>query len=147
MGEYEEALTILGDRDLRLRDPGALVPILRTLAETHARLGDYQTALKLYVEAAGNADNASPDNDYASLAQLYQNMSDRATSVPERRRYYGLALEHWRKARDVPGLSPSRTKEIGVKIGLLEGRVRDGEASTGASSRTGREDAEPAKSP
>ncbi len=147
LGEYEKALTVLGDQDLRLRDPGAELSILRTLAEARDRLGDYGAALKLYGEAAGDADNASRDRDYESLAQLYENMSDRATSTPERRNYDGLALEHWRKARNVPGLSPLRAREVEVKIGLLEGRSGIKETRTGVPSASGQENTGPAEGP
>lgn len=147
LGEYEQALTTLSDQDLRLRDSGAKLPILRTLAKTHDRLGDYPTALKLYDEAAGDTDNTWQDRDYESLAQLYEKMSDRATSGPESRKYDALALEHWRKARDAPGLTPSRTREIGVKIGLLEGRLGVKETPTGLPSESGQEGAEPAANP
>jgi tetratricopeptide (TPR) repeat protein len=130
LGEYEEALSVLSDPDLLLRDSGGKVPVLRVLAGTHARLGDYQTALKFHGQAAADVNNASQDRDHVSQAQLYESMSDRAASVPEGRKYYRLALEHWRKARNVPGLSPSRTREIGARIGLLEDRLGVEETST-----------------
>ncbi|MBN2312147.1 MAG: hypothetical protein JXR94_24425 [Candidatus Hydrogenedentes bacterium] len=125
LGQYQRAVDLLADPELRLKDPGGVLPALRALATAQAKLGDYKAALDLYLQAAGERGNFSADADRRAAAGLYQILAQSAATDDARRNYQELALDELHKAQQTPGISPGLRQEIRVEIELLEKRLAD----------------------
>jgi len=123
LGQYEQAVNILRDPVLRLRDPESALPGLRTLARSHARLGDFDGAVSAYQQAAAFAGNYAPDADYDALGDLFKLMADRADDPVETAELQKTAVENWQNAIRVPGIDPANKAKIQDKIKWLESQI------------------------
>jgi len=112
LGRYEEAIDLLRDPKLPIKDPDAALPALRMLGRAHAHLGDYDAAESVYLQAASLGGNYSPDLDYVALAELFKLRADRAQSPAEREGFVKAAIEHWTHAVRVPGIDPKSKEKI-----------------------------------
>ena len=112
LGRYEDAIDLLRDPKLPIKDPDAALPALRMLGRAHAQLGDYDAAESVYLQAASLSGNCSPDLDYVALAELFKLRADRAQTPGERERFLNAAIEHWTHAVRVPGIDPKSKEKI-----------------------------------
>ncbi|MBI5095483.1 MAG: hypothetical protein HZB26_24005 [Candidatus Hydrogenedentes bacterium] len=123
---YKEAVDQLHSPSLRAEDPNASLVILRTLASSYARLGDFESARSAYLQAASLPDNYSPDRDYQELSDLCKSMADQASTPEEKRRYLDLYAEQLSHAILAPGIDPVSKKRL---QSLLATRQPDAEAA------------------
>ena len=112
LGRYEEAIDLLRDPRLPIKDPDAALPALRMLGRAHAQLGDYDAAESVYLQAASLSGNYSPDLDYVALAELFKLRADRAQTPGEREGFLNAAIEHWTHSVRVPGIDPKSKEKI-----------------------------------
>lgn len=122
-GRYTEAVELLRNPELRLRDPASAVPALRTLARASAKMGDAEAARSYYLQAVGVQGNHSPDVDYAELGSLYQSRADRAEDLDKRIELQQLAIESWTHALEAPGIDPSSKQSIRSQLDVLRERL------------------------
>jgi LysM repeat protein len=131
LGQYQEAIELLRDPELRLLDPIAAVPAVRLLARSYAKLGQDDSARSYYLQAVGLQDNHTPDVDYLELGTLYRTMAERAPVSTARREYEQLAIAQWTHAVQSPGIDPAAKKELRAKIDVLRERgLQDRAAET-----------------
>lgn len=123
-GRYAEAVELLRNPELRLRDPASTVPSLRTLARASAKMGDAEAARSYYLQAVGVQGNFSPDVDYAELGSLYQSRADRAEDLDKRIELQQLAIESWTHALEVPGIDPTSKQTIRSQLDVLRERLQ-----------------------
>jgi len=123
-GNYQQAIELLRNPELRLLDPASAVPALRTLARASAKIGDPEAARSYYLQSAGAQDNHSPDVDYAELGSLYQSLADRNSDLDKRIRLQQLAIESWTHALEVPGIDPSNKQAIRSQLDVLRERLQ-----------------------
>jgi tetratricopeptide (TPR) repeat protein len=123
LGQPRRALEILGRSELRLRDQGAALPILRTLARAHAKLGEYDMARRAYLQAAGLEDNYTPDEDYGAVGLICEKLAEYNENPEAKREHLEMALEYWKHAAQVPGIDPVRADELKRRIALLESQL------------------------
>ena len=129
LGQYREAIELLKDPELRLRDPMAAVPALRILARSCAKLGQDESARSYYMQSVGHQDNHAPDVDYMELGSLYRTLTDQASSPDSRKKYAELALAQWTYAAQAPGIDPESKRELRSKIEALRQRESLGEST------------------
>ncbi len=118
-GDYRAAVDAFIDRDAILRDPTATLPVLRTLARSYARLGEYEAAHSTFIRAANSPGNPTPDADYDELGEMYRALAQTADTPEKHLAYQELALEHWSHAIRYPGINPTRKNAIRIKVDLL----------------------------
>jgi tetratricopeptide (TPR) repeat protein len=123
---YKEAIDQLHSPGLRLEDPYVSLVILRTLASSYARIGDFESARSAYLQAASLPDNYSPDLDYQELSDLCKSMADQASTPEESRRYLELSAEQLSHAILTPGIDPVTKKRL---QSLLAARQASGGAA------------------
>jgi tetratricopeptide (TPR) repeat protein len=123
-GRYAEAIELLRNPELRLRDPASAVPALRTLARASAKIGDAEAARSYYLQAVGVQGNHSPDVDYAELGSLYQTRADQAEDLDKRIELQQLAIESWTHALEVPGIDPASKQTIRSQLDVLRERLQ-----------------------
>lgn len=123
-GRYNEAIELLRNPELRLRDPASAVPTLRTLARASAKMGDSEAARSYYLQAVGVQGNHSPDVDYAELGSLYQSLADRSQDLDKRIELQQLAIESWTHALEVPGIDPTSKQTIRSQLDVLRERLQ-----------------------
>jgi tetratricopeptide (TPR) repeat protein len=123
-GRYPEAIDLLRNPELRLRDPVSAVPALRTLARASAKMGDAEAARSYYLQAVGVQGNHSPDVDYAELGSLYQSRADRAEDLDKRIELQQLAIDSWTRALEVPSIDPSSKQTIRSQLDVLRERLQ-----------------------
>ncbi|HUW60054.1 MAG TPA: tetratricopeptide repeat protein [Candidatus Bathyarchaeia archaeon] len=123
LGRYQEAVNILRDPVLRLRDPESALPGLRTLARSYVRLGEHESAVSAYQQAAAFAGNYAPDADYDELGDLFKLRADRADDPGEVQKLRQTAVENWNHAIRVPGIDPASKAKIQDKIKWLESQL------------------------
>ncbi|MCC6154042.1 MAG: LysM peptidoglycan-binding domain-containing protein [Candidatus Hydrogenedentes bacterium] len=123
-GRYAEAIELLRNPELRLRDPASAVPALRTLARASAKMGDAEAARSYYLQAVGVQGNHSPDVDYAELGSLYQTRADHAEDLDKRIELQQLAIESWTHALEVPGIDPASKQTIRSQLDVLRERLQ-----------------------
>lgn len=123
-GRYAEAIDLLRNPELRLRDPASAVPALRTLARASAKMGDAEAARSYYLQAVGVQGNHSPDVDYAELGSLYQTRADHADDLDKRIELQQLAIESWTHALEVPGIDPASKQTIRSQLDVLRERLQ-----------------------
>ncbi|MEA3365731.1 MAG: hypothetical protein U9Q79_08840, partial [Candidatus Hydrogenedentes bacterium] len=142
LGQTQRAIEILRHPELRLRDPAGALPILRTLARAHTKLGEYDMARRAYLQAARLEDNYTPDEDYCAVSLIYEKLAEYTESPEAKREYLEVALEYWKHAAEVPGLDFIRADELRRRIALLESqltaRVSEDSSSEGISAQEGR---------
>ena len=124
-GQYQQAVELLRDPELRLRDPASAVPALRTLARAEAKIGDAEAARSYYLQAVGVQDNHSPDVDYAELGSLYQTRADREQDLDKRIELQQLAIESWTHALEVPGIDPASKQTIRSQLDVLREHLQN----------------------
>jgi len=135
LGQYQEAIELLREPELRLLDPMAAVPAVRLLARSYAKLGQDDSARSYYLQAVVLQDNHTPDVDYVELGTLYRSMADRAPTEEDRNEYERLAALQWTHAVQSSGIDPATKKELRAKINVLRERglqgdvLQDGEQS------------------
>jgi len=112
LGRHEDAIDLLRDPKLPLKDPDAALPALRLLGRSYAQLGDYEAAESAYLQAAALNGNYSPDLDFVALAELFRLRADRAQTPEDRERFLGAAIEQWAHAVRVPGIDPKSKERI-----------------------------------
>jgi tetratricopeptide (TPR) repeat protein len=122
LGQYQEAIELLREPELRLLDPMAAVPAVRLLARSYAKLGQDDSARSYYLQAVGLQDNHTPDVDYLELGTLYRSMADRTSRAEDRSEYERLAALQWTHAVQSPGIDPATKKELRAKINVLRER-------------------------
>ncbi|MCX5771378.1 MAG: tetratricopeptide repeat protein, partial [Candidatus Hydrogenedentes bacterium] len=120
LGRYQEAVKILRDPVLRLRDPESGLPGLRTLARSYVRLGELESAVSAYQQAAAFAGNYAPDADYDELGDLFKLRADRADDPGGVQKLRLTAVENWKYAIRVQGIDPANKAKIQDKIKWLE---------------------------
>ena len=123
-GRYPEAIELLRNPELRLRDPASAVPALRTLARASAKMGDAEAARSYYLQAVGVQGNYSPDVDYAELGSLYQTRADKAEDLDKRIELQQLAIESWTHALEVAGIDPASKQTIRSQLDVLRERLQ-----------------------
>ncbi|MFO7973802.1 MAG: hypothetical protein R6V12_04125 [Candidatus Hydrogenedentota bacterium] len=123
LGQPQRTIQLLRHPELRLRDPGGAVPILRTLARAHTKLGEYDMARRTYLQAARLEDNYTPDEDYCAVSLIYEKLAEYTESPEAKREYLEQALEYWKHAAEVPGLDFVRADELKRRIALLESQL------------------------
>jgi len=106
LGAYEKAIEALRELDVRLADPDAALPAMRTLARAYAHTGDYEAAESLYLQAASLADNYDADTDYYELGELYRKRAEGAPDAKEKAALRTTAVDYWTHAVRVPGIDP-----------------------------------------
>ncbi len=126
LGKYQQAIEMLQDPDLRLRDPVAAVPMLRTLARSYAKLGDEESARSYYLQSTGIEGNLTPDVDFEELGMLYHSLAERAEQPDEKARFAGQALQQWGNAIQLTGIDPTSKASIRNKVEVLRGKSADG---------------------
>ncbi|MBM3289189.1 MAG: tetratricopeptide repeat protein, partial [Candidatus Hydrogenedentes bacterium] len=124
-GKYADAVELLRDPELRLRDPASAVPALRTLARASAKMGDAESARSYYLQAVGVQGNHSPDVDYAELGSLYQTHADKTEDLDKRIELQQLAIESWAHALEAPGIDPSNKQAIRSQLDVLRERLQN----------------------
>ena len=139
LGNYQKAIDVLGNPELRLRDPGAALASVRVLAHAHAEAGDYEGARDAYLQAAGMGGNRTPDEDYCALAEMYDALASRADTQMERQ-YKEMAVLHWRNAVQVPGINPVIKTEIRNRLNRLAESIPQGALDTAAPGQLGADD-------
>jgi len=130
LGQYQQAIELLRDPELRLLDPIAAVPAVRLLARSYAKLGQDDSARSYYLQAVGLQDNHTPDVDYMELGALYRAMAERTSAAEARREYEQLAITQWMHAIQSPGIDPGAKKELRAKIDVLRERGLAGDEVT-----------------
>lgn len=123
-GRYAEAIELLRNPELRLRDPISAVPALRTLARASAKMGDAEAARSYYLQAVGVQGNHSPDVEYRELGVLYQARADQAKDLDKRIELQQLAIESWTHALEVPGIDPGNKQAIRSQLDVLRERLQ-----------------------
>ncbi|GMV99303.1 MAG: hypothetical protein AMXMBFR84_04420 [Candidatus Hydrogenedentota bacterium] len=118
-GAYQQAMDALEDPELRLLDPGSTVPILRTIARSHAKMGQYDLAQTAYLQAASTTGNLTPDVDFEELGSLYQSLSENAPDDETRKHYQTLAMEQWDRVVRVSGVDPATKNAMRVKLDVM----------------------------
>ena len=149
LGQYQEAVNILHDPVLRLRDPESALPGLRTLARAYVRLGEHEAAVSAYQQAAAFAGNYAPDADYDELGDLLKLRADRADDAQEVQKLRQAAIENWNYAIRVPGIDPAYKAKIQDKIKWLESQIGEQQQppATPETSAVAAGPAEPAPAP
>jgi tetratricopeptide (TPR) repeat protein len=127
LGQYQEAIELLREPELRLLDPMAAVPAVRLLARSYAKLGQDDSARSYYLQAVVLQDNHTPDVDYVELGTLYRSMADRAPTEGDRNEYERLAAVQWTHAVQSSGIDPATKKELRAKINVLRERGLQGD--------------------
>ncbi|MBX7256577.1 MAG: LysM peptidoglycan-binding domain-containing protein [Candidatus Hydrogenedentes bacterium] len=122
LGKYQQAIEMLQDPDLRIKDPVAAVPMLRTLARSYAKLGDEESARSYYLQSAGMTGNHTPDVDFEELGMLYHSLAERATKPEAKAKYVQQALQHWSSAAQIPGIDPASKANLRNKVEVLKGK-------------------------
>jgi tetratricopeptide (TPR) repeat protein len=134
LGNYQDAISILRDPGLRLKDPVATLAVIRTLARSYAMLGEYNQTHSSYIQAAAHESNPAPDMDYNELGDLYQKASASTTDPVLRLAHREAAVEQWQYVIQTPGLSPSAKREVQAKIdAMAESLNMDAPVSAGNS--------------
>ncbi len=123
-GRFNEAIELLRNPELRLRDPASAVPALRTLARASAKMGDAEAARSYYLQAVGVQGNHSPDVEYQELGVLYQTRADQADDLDKRIELQQLAIESWTHALEVPGIDPASKQTIRSQLDVLRERLQ-----------------------
>jgi tetratricopeptide (TPR) repeat protein len=118
-GQFKEAIELLRNPELRLKDPVAAVPALRTLARAYAQLGDEQAARSYFLQSVGAQDNHSPDVDYAELGSLYHSLAERENDPDRKIELEQLAIEYWEHALQTPGIEPSSKQILRTQVSVL----------------------------
>lgn len=131
-----EAIRILGGPDRRLRDPGAYLTTLRTLARAYASVSQVENARSAFMRAASLEENIAPDEDYVELGSMYHKLAERSATAEVEREYRIKAIEQWDYALRVPGLLKSRREEIRLIRDIVASKI-DEAKSVGASVQTG----------
>ena len=117
------AIETLRTPELRLRDSGAALPILRTLARAHARLGEYDMARRAYLQAARLETNYTPDEDYYEAGQICERLAQYTEDPEAQREHLEMALQYWRYAVRTPGIDRLREEALKRRIALLEAQL------------------------
>ncbi|MFA6241038.1 MAG: LysM peptidoglycan-binding domain-containing protein, partial [Candidatus Hydrogenedentales bacterium] len=130
LGKYQQAIEMLQDPDLRLRDPAAAVPMLRTLARSYSKLGDEESARSYYLQSTGIEGNLTPDVDFEELGMLYHSLAERAEQPNLKARYVEQALQQWGNAIQLTGIDPTSKASIRNKVEVLRGKSADGGEGT-----------------
>jgi tetratricopeptide (TPR) repeat protein len=128
-GHHAEAVEILRDPDLRLRDPYGALSALRTLARSYAQLGEFDRARSAFLQAASMSINYTPDMDYNELGDLYKFQAGQTTDLHDERRLNALAVEHWTQAMRFSGIDRQDKQHIRMKRDAL--RAQMGELESG----------------
>ena len=142
--EYERAITLLQDPELRTLDPDGYLASLRALGESHAALGQIDEARSAYLRAASLEGNYTADEDYLALARLYQSQADQAADAESRSRYLSLAVDQWDFAMRSPGITESRRRDIKARRDLVISELGNVALSDGAAAPSDQQDPVPA---
>jgi tetratricopeptide (TPR) repeat protein len=112
LDNYEEAIQILSDPELRLADSAGFIPGLRTLARAYAANYDIENAELTFMKVARLKDNISPANDYIELAALYANLTRNTIEDATRADYLKKSIELWDLAIRVPTLLSAKKRTL-----------------------------------
>jgi tetratricopeptide (TPR) repeat protein len=119
---YDKTIALLGDPNRRMKDPGAYLTTLRTLARSFAASSRISESHSAFLRAATLDANMTPEQDYLELASLYVTLADRSTSPVMEERYQTLAIEQWDHAIEVPGILSFLKNEIQLsREAMIEG--------------------------
>lgn len=116
LGHYREAVNALADESLRVADPLATLPVLRTIGRSYAALNEYDKARAAFLQAANLRDNPQPDKDYAELGDLYYGLALSVDDHAARAEHAHVALQYWEQAMTYPGVPPTAKKELRIKM-------------------------------
>ena len=147
LGQYQEAVNILRDPVLRLRDPESAMPGLRTLARSYVRLGEHESAVSAYQQAAAFAGNYAPDADYDELGDLFKLRADHADDPGEVQKLRQTAIENWNHAVRIPGIDPASKAKIQDKTKWLESQLGEQQPTTPETRAVAARPPEPAPAP
>ncbi len=131
LDESRQAIEVLRDPTLRLRDPGGALPILRTLARAHTKLGEYDMARRAYLQAARLEDNRKPDEDFEQVGLIYERLAEYSEEPAAQREHREMALEYWQYALESPGIDRVREDDLKRRISLIEAKLAGSEGQTG----------------
>ena len=112
---FEKAIELLDDPERRMKDPGAYLSTLRTLARSYAASSLISKSHNAFLMAATLDSNMTPEEDYLELASLYVALAERSVNDSMIERYRELAIEQWDHAIDVPGVLSYLKNEIQLK--------------------------------
>jgi tetratricopeptide (TPR) repeat protein len=124
LNNYEAAIDILRSPDRLAEDPGASLPILRTLAAAYRKMGDYEHAESTYLQAAVFPKNYRADIDYYEAGDMTQERANLTEDKAEKERLFNVALDYWFKATHVINIDPITREEIQKQIDRLKTEMR-----------------------
>lgn len=116
---YQRAIDILGDPELRAADPAAAVGILRALGGSYYKVGKIELARSSFLQAAALPSNIAPDADHTALGDMYAALAQSAASQSEAAVYADKAMEAWRFAEETSTVSKTETAAIQRKVAAL----------------------------
>ncbi len=122
---YWEAIDVLRDPELQLRDAGIALPAMRTLARAYASLGDYAAAESAYLQAVSISENYTPEVDYHELGRMYHRMAEKDAVLATRREHMKKAIQYWDHAVRSPAIDPIAKKEIQRQRDVLQSQLEE----------------------
>lgn len=143
LGEYGQAIDILRNPAIAVNDPDSALPALRTLALSHAQLGDYAAAESAFLQAASMDGNYATDKDYEQLGDLCKMWADRAESPEARQQFEAKAIQFWDQAMQVTTIDPADRANIKSKRTLVAGREDEGPSAVSPAAPSSTEAAPP----
>lgn len=112
-------------------DPEAVLPAIRTLARSYARMGDYVAAEEMYEAAASLERNFTPEVDYFELGNLCIERARIAAESSEKHQLHEQAAAYWNNALRAPGIDPQERERIRTQRNALMERITSAPAEAG----------------
>jgi hypothetical protein len=125
LGEYQRAIDILQDAELRRLDYSASLPALRFLARSYAALEDFDSARGALTRAASLTGNYTTDQDYELIATLYSNQAALAETVGDRDAHLAEAKKYLELAKRAPGIERARRNEFDRLLNAVDESLRE----------------------
>lgn len=131
VGRSTEALQLLEDPRLRIRDQVGYLPTLRTLAHLYADAGEMNKAHHAIMQAVNHSDNITPDKDLITLADMFIEASERTTNKEARIDAMSQAVTLWNQASNLPTLLKVTREDLEFKRDYYQGIMETLEATEG----------------
>lgn len=119
LGDYQKAIELLRQPDLRMRDADAALPALRLMARAYTQLGEYDAAVSMYEQAGTLPGNYNADVDYNELGDLYQRRADAEQDEEKKVDLQKSTLKNWLYAMRLLGIDPVNRDRIKEKYDYL----------------------------
>ena len=126
LGEHEKAVELLRTPSRQAEDPDAALPLLRILARSYAKLGQYEQAESAYLQAATLPHNYTPDVDYYELGAMYKDRAETAEASSAKTALQRKAAEYWGHAIETPTIDPAVRDTIRKQMNWLPDAVQAG---------------------